>query len=129
LGQALLRENDLLAKDAQLYAELWTSMASLLRSYTALHGMISKKQLMVEQDAQRILTRCDANWLDLKRDGAVIEWQSADGQSGTMELMETGRLRSGVGYEEHPGEVKQIEEEMDMTAERWARDLMQELPR
>ena len=128
MGQALLREDDLLAKDAQLYGELWTSLASLLRSYTALHGMISKKQATVEQDGQRILTRCGTNWLELKRDGAVIEWQSADGQSGTMEIMETGRLRSGFGFEEHRGEEKQIEEEMDMTAERWARDLMQELP-
>jgi hypothetical protein len=33
-------------------------------------------------------------------------------------------LRSGLNVEEEQGE-----EEMDMTAESWARDLMQELPR
>ena len=35
--------------------------------------------------------------------------------SGTLELTETGRLRSKSG-----------EEEMDMAAETWARELMQE---
>jgi len=128
LGQASLAELDSLAKDERLYVELWTSLASLLRSYTALHGLIGKKQATVEQDAQRILVSCESNWLELKRNRSVIAWQRADGRSGTMEFTEAGKLRFGLGVELQQGEEQQDEEEMDMTAESWARDLTQELP-
>jgi hypothetical protein len=107
----------------EVWGELWISLASLLRSYTALHGMIASKQVTVEQDEHRILVRCGTNWLELERNGAVIQGRRADGRNGTMEFTETGRLRSGLNVEEEQGE-----EEMDMTAESWARDLMQELP-
>jgi hypothetical protein len=109
--------------DTQLFGEFWISLASLLRSYTALHGMSTKRQANVEQDTNRIRATCNNAWLELKREGATVQWQCADGQSGTMEFTEAGRLRSiGLGLR------KLDEEEMDMTAERWARDLMQELP-
>ena len=104
----------------EIYAEFWVSLASLLRSYTALHGMIATKQATVELEKNRILARCGTDWLDLERDGAVIQWRRADGRNGTMEFTETGRLRSGAKVEEEQGE-----EEMDMAAEAWARELMQ----
>jgi hypothetical protein len=109
--------------DSQLCGEFWISLASLLRSYTALHGMICKRQATVEHDTQRIYASCNTAWLELKREGATLQWQRADGQSGTMEFTEAGRLRSI-----ELNRQQQNEEEMDMTAERWARDLMQELP-
>jgi hypothetical protein len=104
----------------EIYAEFWISLASLLRSYTALHGMLGSKQVTVEHDAQRIVSRCGTKWLELKRNGAVIDWHHSDGRSGTMEFTETGRLRSGLKVKEEQGE-----EEMDMAAEAWARELMQ----
>jgi hypothetical protein len=99
---------------AQLYVELWVSLASLLRSYTAAHGLNRNQQATVELGEERITLRCGHAWLDLKRDGSQVLWQREDGSSGTIELTEAGRLRSGEGEEE----------EMDMAAEAWARELM-----
>jgi len=103
-----------------LWNELWVSLASLLRSYIAVHGLSSNRQAAVELGEDRILARCGESWLDLRRMGTQVSWQCGDGRSGVLELTETGRLRSELG-----------EEEMDMAAEAWARDLMKltELPR
>jgi hypothetical protein len=109
--------------DSQLCGDFWISLASLLRSYTALHGLSSKRQATVEHDSERIFASCDKRWLDLKREGTAVQWRRTDGQSGTMEFTQAGSLR-WIEF----GRLEQNEEEMDMTAERWARDLMQELP-
>jgi hypothetical protein len=103
-----------------LWNELWTSLASLLRSYTALHGLSGNRQAVVELKEDRILVRGDQSWLNLQRTGAKVRWQDENGKGGILELTEAGRLRSDSG-----------EEEMDMVAEAWARDLMKytELPR
>jgi len=100
-----------------VYVELWVSLASLLRSYTAAHGLNGKRQATIELGEERILVRHGDDWLDLHRSGAEVTWQRADGRQGKLEFTEHGRLReAGAG-----------EEEMDMAAERWARELMQEL--
>ena len=96
-----------------LYAELWVSLASLLRSYTAAHGLNGDRQATVELGETRITVRHAGKWLDLARDEATVLWQREDGLRGVLHLTEAGRLRSGDG-----------EEEMDMAAERWARELM-----
>ena len=101
--------------NAQLYVELWVSLASLLRSYTAAHGLNGNRQATVELGEERITVRQGNAWLDLTRSGAAIHWRREDGRSGVFELTETGRLRSGDN-----------EEEMDMAAEAWARELMHE---
>jgi hypothetical protein len=98
---------------AQLYIELWISLASLLRSYTAAHGLNGNRQATVELGEEQITVRHGDAWLDLQRSGAQILWKRDDGQSGTLELTEAGQLRSRSG-----------EEEMDMVAEAWARELM-----
>jgi hypothetical protein len=98
---------------SQLLAELWVSLASLLRSYTAAHGLNGNRQATVELGEERITVRHGESWLDLRRNGAQVTWQREDGRSGVLELTEAGRLRSRVG-----------EEEMDMAAEAWARELM-----
>ncbi len=98
---------------AQLYVELWVSLASLLRSYTAAHGLNGDRQATVELGEERITVRHAEAWLDLKRNGAQVMWQRDDGRSGMLELTESGRLRGSAG-----------EEEMDMAAEAWARELM-----
>ena len=99
---------------AKLYVELWVSLASLLRSYTAAHGLNGDRQATVELGEERITVRHGDKWLDLERNGAEVKWRREDGRSGMLELTEAGQLRSGAG-----------EEEMDMAAEAWARELMQ----
>jgi hypothetical protein len=98
----------------QLYVELWVSLASLLRSYTAAHGLNGNRQATVELGEEQITVRHGDAWLDLKRNGAQVLWTRNDGRSGMLELTEAGQLRSESG-----------EEEMDMAAESWARELMQ----
>jgi hypothetical protein len=102
------------ADSAHLYAELWVSLASLLRSYTAAHGLNGNRQATVELGNERILVRHGEAWLDLNRSGAAVNWQRDDGSAGTLEFTDHGRLLS----------VDRNEEEMDMAAERWARELM-----
>ena len=99
---------------AQVYGELWVSLASLLRSYTAAHGLNGNRQATVELGEVEITVRHGNAWLSLSRSGAQVRWQREDGSSGTLELTEAGRLRSANGEEE----------EMDMAAESWARELM-----
>lgn len=98
---------------AQLYVELWVSLASLLRSYTAAQGLNGSRQATVELGEEQITVRHGDAWLDLKRNGAQILWTRDNGRSGTLVMTEAGRLRNEAG-----------EEEMDMAAEAWARELM-----
>jgi hypothetical protein len=102
---------------AQLHVELWVSLASLLRSYTAAHGLNGDRQATVELGEETIVVRHGEKWLDLERRGATVVWNREDGRGGTMELTEHGRLR-GAGF----GDAD--EEEMDLAAEAWARELM-----
>ncbi len=106
-----------------LYSELWLSLASLLRSYAAAHGLHNGSQAAIEVEEERIAARHGARWLELRRTGATIVWKRDNGSSGTLELTQTGRLRSAAGETEGASS----EQEMDMTAEAWARDLMREL--
>jgi hypothetical protein len=99
--------------DAQVYVELWVSLASLLRAYTAAHGLNGNRQATVELGEERITVRHDVMWLELERNGSQIRWRREDGTSGQLELTQAGRLRAG----DH-------EEEMDMVAEAWGRELM-----
>jgi hypothetical protein len=105
---------DLNESGADVYVELWISLASLLRSYTALHGLNGKRQAIVEEDNTRIVVGHGLKRLHLERMGASIVWKREDGSRGVLELTETGRLRSNSD-----------EEEMDLAAEAWARELMQ----
>lgn len=102
-----------MAYPAQLHVELWVSLASLLRSYTAAHGLNGNRQATVELGEEQITVRHGDKWLDLKRNGSSVRWQREDGRAGTLDLTEHGRLRSA-----------EDEEEMDMVAERWAQELM-----
>jgi hypothetical protein len=105
--------------DFAVYDELWVSLASLLRSYTAAHGLNGNRQATVELSVDRILVRHVEHWLDLRRDGATINWQREDGSNGTLELTADGRL--------HDQASPEADLEMDIAAEAWAQDLMREL--
>jgi hypothetical protein len=99
---------------AAVYVELWVSLASLLRSYTAVHGLNGDRQATVELGEERITVRYGDRWLDLKRNGASVMWRRENENSGMLELTEAGRLQSS-----------ERDEEMDLVAEAWARELMQ----
>jgi len=98
-----------------IYTELWVSLASLLRSYTAAHGLNGNRQATVELGENKIVVRHAENWLSLERSGAQIAWTRENGSGGTLELNEHGRLRANT-----------TEEDLDMAAEAWACDLMRE---
>ena len=98
----------------QLYRELWVSLASLLRSYTAAHGLNGDRQATVELGKDRIVVRAGEKWLELFRDGPEIRWRREDGRDRIVELTDGGQIKSGEHWEE-----------MDMAAEQWARELMQ----
>lgn len=98
----------------QLYVELWVSLASLLRSYTAAHGLNGDRQATVELGEEQITVRHGDAWLDLIRNGSKVIWRREDGRNGMLELTDAGQLRGDAG-----------ETEMDMAAEAWARELMQ----
>ncbi len=100
-----------------VYVELWVSLASLLRSYTAVHGLNRNRQATVELGEELITVRLGDAWLELKRNNARITWNREDGRNGMLVLTEAGRLRSD-------GASGVREEEMDMAAEAWARELM-----
>jgi hypothetical protein len=104
----------------QLWSEFWVSLASLLRSYTALHGLSGNRQALIEHDENRILAKYGSKWLHLDRAGATVSWKREDGSSGSLEFTKNGRLRSQADGDK-PGE-----EEMDMAVESWARELMLE---
>ena len=101
----------------QVWAQLWVSLASMLRSYTSAHGLNRNRQATVELGENCILARHAENWLDLKRDGAKVTWKRENGDGGILELTEAGQLRSTVTSGPVP-------EELDMVAEAWARELM-----
>jgi hypothetical protein len=105
----------------QVWVELWVSLASLLRSYTAAHGLNGNRQATVELGERLITVRHGERWLRLERDGAKVEWQRqygvvAEVERGVLELTAEGRLKDARDLAG--------EEEMDLKAEEWARELM-----
>jgi hypothetical protein len=96
-----------------LWEELFGSLASLLRSYTAVHGLHRGIEATIEFDPNRIMAKSGERSLQLERHNNAITWMRENGTGGVLELTDHGRLRSLEG-----------EEEMDMAAEAWARELM-----
>jgi hypothetical protein len=85
----------------------------MIRSYTAAHGLHRGHTAELKWDAAHILARHRDKWLNLRREGTRVTWMRENGNSGVLELTEAGRLRGESG-----------EEEMDLAAEAWARELM-----
>jgi cell division inhibitor SulA len=101
------------ALQRQLFTELFASLASLLRSYTALHGLPTKREAAIEQSEDKITVIHNEKWLRLTRSHAILTWMRENGTMGTLELTKSGTLRGDNS-----------EEAMDLAAEQWARDLM-----
>jgi hypothetical protein len=99
---------------SDVWGELWVSLSSLLRSYTAAHGLHRNSYATVELDEDRIIVYHGEKCLELERAGADVNWKREDGSEGALQFTPAGRLSGPAG-----------EEEMDMAAETWARELMQ----
>jgi hypothetical protein len=95
---------------SQLHTELWTSWASLLRSYAAAHGLNSTQHAVVEVSADEITLRVGPHWLRF----TPTELFSSDAPPQTFALHENGT----VSISNAP------EEEMDIPAERLAREIL-----
>ena len=93
----------------KLHRELWTSWASLLRSYAAAHGLNSRHHAVVEVGADEITLRVGARWLRFTHE----ELEDSEGQRFPFMLQEDGTVR-----------MNGIAEEMDLAAERLAREMM-----
>ena len=74
----------------------------------------------MELGEDQIIVRTGERWLKLDRHQADVIWAREDGSRGLMRFTIEGKLHTHVGQEGK----EDIEEEMDMQAEAWARELM-----
>ncbi len=93
-----------------LHTELWTSCASLLRSYAAAHGLNAPQHAVVEVSADEITLRVGTHWLHFTANAL----QHDDATPVPFNLEPNGTVRINHGYEE----------EMDIAAERFAREII-----
>lgn len=93
-----------------LHRELWTSWASLLRSYAAAHGLNAPQHAVIEVSADEITLRVGSRWLRF----SATEMQQSDEAPASFALNENGT----VSLASAPAE------EMDIAAERLAREMM-----
>ncbi len=93
----------------QLQTELWTSWASLLRSYTSLHGLTGTHHAIVEVSPDLILVRVDTRTLRC----TPTTLTDTDGDTQPFSLNEDGTVKIGT-----------LTDEMDLAAERLAREMM-----
>jgi hypothetical protein len=94
----------------QLHTELWTSWASLLRSYAAAHGLNSPQHAVVEVSADEITLRVGSRWLRF----TPTHMQHSGEPPQPFALTENGN----VLLDHAPPE------EMDFAAEHLARSMM-----
>jgi hypothetical protein len=96
--------------DPRLRTELWTSWASLLRSYAAAHGLNCRHHAVVEVGADEITLRVGSRWIRFTHETL----QDSDGLRFPFNMEEDGTVK-----------LNGIAEEMDLAAERLAREMMQ----
>ncbi len=97
----------------RLHSELWTSWASLLRSYAAAHGLNSRHHAVVEVGADEITLRVASRWLRFTHD--LVE--DSEGNRSSFSLEEDGTVK-----------LNGTTEEMDLAAEQLAREMMHSEP-
>lgn len=92
-----------------LHRELWISWSSMLRVYAAAHGLHSNRFAVIEFGDDLIVMRVDARWVRFTRN----EMETSEGKRAVFALNEDGAVMLD-------GKI----EEMDMAAERVARELL-----
>jgi hypothetical protein len=106
-----MKEGDYgLSMDSSLRAELWTSFASLIRSYGAAHGLNSRKQAVVEVGSNLIMLRVGTRWILF----TPSEMSEDTNRTVPFHLNEDGTVT-----------LNGVTEEMDLVAERVTWELMQ----
>ena len=99
--------------DARVARELWNSFVSLIRSYTAAHGLNGTRQAVLEVSVDSLLVRAGERLLTIRFDGERGNFARETGPATEFTLDEHGRVILGDKAEE-----------MDMVAERLAREIM-----
>jgi len=98
-----------------LHTELWTSWASLLRSYAAAHGLSATQHAVVEVSADQITFRVGSRWMKFTEEEMQYgSTEKAVEVSQPFALNENGTVTIDGG----------TEEEMDLAAERLAREML-----
>ncbi len=95
---------------AALHRELWTSWASLLRSYAAAHGLGAAQHAVVEVSADAITLRVGPRWMHF----TPTAMERDDAPPMPFHLNHDGTVTLGT----EPAEG------MDMAAERFTRELL-----
>jgi hypothetical protein len=93
----------------QLHRELWTSWASLLRSYAAVHSLGREQHAVVEVSDESITVRYGMRWARF----TPSAYTTSQGLTYPFELTKDGRARVGDD-----------EDEMDLCAERLASEII-----
>jgi hypothetical protein len=96
--------------NANLHTELWTSWASMLRSYAAAHGLNSTHHAVVEVSANEITLRVNDRWLHF----TASDLQHSGEAPIPFRLNENGTVTIN----------HQPEQEMDIAAEQFAREIL-----
>lgn len=101
----------------RVFPELWTSLAGLLKAYTAAHGLNSKLEAEIVNTAEVIEVKVLGRnrWLRLELRGSEGNWKREDGSGAKFSLLVNGNIVVEAGSEE----------EMDTIAEQLAREIMQ----
>ena len=97
--------------NSNLHTEFWTSWASLLRSYAAAHGLNSTQHAVVEVSATEITLRVGSRWLRFTPD----EVTASNHSPLAFHLNEDGTATVGTN-----------QQEMDLAAEQFAREILHE---
>jgi hypothetical protein len=99
--------------DPAVARELWASFVSLLRSYTAAHGLNGTRQAVLEVSDDHLLVRAGERLLTVRFDGQLGSFVRENGSATEFTIDDHGRVIMDGNAEE-----------MDMLAERLAREIM-----
>jgi hypothetical protein len=99
--------------DPAVARELWASFVSLLRSYTAAHGLNGTRQAVLEVSDDHLLVRAGERLLTVRFDGQHGTFVRETGSATEFTIDDHGRVIMDGNAEE-----------MDMLAERLAREIM-----
>jgi hypothetical protein len=104
------------SNSAQTTMELWTSFASVLRSYCAAHGLNSTHQAVLEVSANSITIRVADHWVRIDQHYGCGTVTADHGDAMSFAINEDGTVKIGMN----------APEDMDHAAERIAREILTE---